>query len=926
MKKKLPISTDQLTILLFSDRGDFMTAASELTAHRVQARVVENTAAGLESARQDPPDLILLDPQWSGPTADELFQVLATSADTRDIPVLLMSSPGRLRDIISALINIAGKNKDSARERRPQPPDTEELLETLLAERTAELEASKQQLREQLTEHRRIEALLRESERHYLELFDNTPSPILLLGVTADQGFKCIDVNAAFEQVFQVTRQGGQCRDNGIAMSTDVRGLLMDICRRCLEAERTVEDELEIEMLPGRRFFDVTVVPLFEPTGRVYRLLCIARDITDRRRSELFEKTRLAVFEQLVCGAPLQDLLGMIKRYVEECRTGYRGCIRWNFDSDSFVGVVAAGLPADVVAPLCRPESAADFIVCPAGDKGITEDQHRRPHGLQCQKHGPGGGVLSCWSEPILDPEGRRLGVFCIHQHEAIWPSADDRELIHQASLLAAKVIECKQADERLRVSEHDFRTLAENLPDNIIRYDPQCRATYVNPRMLELFWRGKVRVVLGMTPTEAHPNGGAAIAEYEAKLRGVLATGEPDEMDIMVKGEDDRPRIHHILFVAELDARENVFGALAIGRDVSEHRQMVELLQAREQEFRTLAENSPDIIVRYDLNGQRLYRNPAHQKITGVPGEPSSLPSQETYWRASLPFVQYQDHLLRTIASGTPSQFMMAWRDFDGRWRDFAIHMLAERNADGIVIGALVVGRELTDLRKTELQLEKSEAMLRQLIARQECARENERKRIARELHDEMGQFLSALRLDISVLRMHGGESDPLLAQTLQRMTDLVDGTIKVVRGVVSDLRPAALDMGLLPALEWLAEEFIKRTRIECSLRLDELAQEFNEERTIVIFRIVQESLTNISRHAAASKALVSLKRKSDRLILTIADNGKGFDSSCRKEHSFGLIGIEERVIMLGGELTIRSAADCGTRLLISLPTQGLG
>jgi signal transduction histidine kinase/streptogramin lyase len=204
------------------------------------------------------------------------------------------------------------------------------------------------------------------------------------------------------------------------------------------------------------------------------------------------------------------------------------------------------------------------------------------------------------------------------------------------------------------------------------------------------------------------------------------------------------------------------------------------------------------------------------------------------------------------------------------------------------------------------------------------ELSREEERKRLTREIHDELGQYLSALRMGVSVVGMEFGEKNPSLQGKIQRLVSLVDGTIKVVRNIVSELRPGALDMGIVSALEWLVEEFSENTGIPCTLRVCEETITLDEKRATTIFRIVQESLTNIGRHAEASQVTILLERKDQHYRLVVCDNGKGFDPAVRKKKSFGLVGIRERASMLDGDADIISVPDIGTTIKVSIPVSG--
>jgi signal transduction histidine kinase len=220
--------------------------------------------------------------------------------------------------------------------------------------------------------------------------------------------------------------------------------------------------------------------------------------------------------------------------------------------------------------------------------------------------------------------------------------------------------------------------------------------------------------------------------------------------------------------------------------------------------------------------------------------------------------------------------------------------------------------------------ELKQSKMLLRQLASHQELIKEEERKRIAREIHDELGQNLMALRIDASMLHARTGSMHPKLNEKAAYALNQIDTTIKSVRGIINDLRPPVLDLGLLAAIEWQIEEFQRRSGIACNIRVrdEEFDKNLDEKSATALFRILQESLTNILRHAQATRVDIDLNRDSSWVYMKVADNGVGISGSNRKKaNAFGLAGMKERVSMLGGELKIDSVEKKGTTLAISIP-----
>lgn len=201
---------------------------------------------------------------------------------------------------------------------------------------------------------------------------------------------------------------------------------------------------------------------------------------------------------------------------------------------------------------------------------------------------------------------------------------------------------------------------------------------------------------------------------------------------------------------------------------------------------------------------------------------------------------------------------------------------------------------------------------------------REEEKARVARELHDELAQSLSALKMDTLWVRDHALNVPQAVTTRLADMLTIIDRTVTATRRIAADLRPMLLDdLGLLPAIEWLVDSFIQRSGVACTLSLDEgLKRELPEPYATALFRIVQESLANVLKHAGASQVQVVLSQVHDGVRLCVQDNGCGFSAAApRKRQSLGLMGLHERVQLLGGSVTLQSAPGQGTCVEVCIP-----
>jgi PAS domain S-box-containing protein len=243
----------------------------------------------------------------------------------------------------------------------------------------------------------------------------------------------------------------------------------------------------------------------------------------------------------------------------------------------------------------------------------------------------------------------------------------------------------------------------------------------------------------------------------------------------------------------------------------------------------------------------------------------------------------------------------------------------------DGRIIGHFGIQRDITARRRHDEEVRRSREELRALAARLQSVREDERTRISREVHDELGQALTGLRLDLSWMK--GKLKDrPDLAERVQSAVTRIDGTIDTVRRIATELRPSVLDhLGLGAAVEWQAQEFEKRTGIAVRLELSSAHPVVDDARATTVFRILQESLTNVARHAGAGRVDIALALGPDAVTLRVSDDGRGISEAERTAlRSLGLVGIRERAIACGGECTIEGRTGQGTTVFARIPLGG--
>ena len=364
---------------------------------------------------------------------------------------------------------------------------------------------------------------------------------------------------------------------------------------------------------------------------------------------------------------------------------------------------------------------------------------------------------------------------------------------------------------------------------------------------------------------------------------------------------------------------------------DTTKRRLMEEALREREETFRRLFEdvNYPIALLK---DGRFIDCNTATLELLGyctkrelINRSPDEIsPSHQPDGRSS---VEKSAEMIAIAQRKNSHQFEWVVRKTDGS--DIPVDAtLTTITLDGEPI-VHVLFRDAIERKRAEASARAeqeamaSRAAVRKLAAHAEKLREDERKLIARDVHDELGQVLSVLRMDIALLKDRSGINNAAMDGIERNMLALVDRVIQGVRNVSSSLHPAPLEMGIIAAIEWQCAEFEVHSGIPCSLKVaGNIADNFDENQALALFRIVQESLTNVARHAGATRVEVAVVADNGAIKVEIRDNGKGFDP---EEHigngSFGLLGMRERAISIGGELNVASKLGQGTSVTLRIP-----
>jgi PAS domain S-box-containing protein len=346
--------------------------------------------------------------------------------------------------------------------------------------------------------------------------------------------------------------------------------------------------------------------------------------------------------------------------------------------------------------------------------------------------------------------------------------------------------------------------------------------------------------------------------------------------------------------------------------------------LRESERRFRQLLENMSEAVIVLDEKGMVTYVNSKLLEKSGYRREDIlGYPPQDFFIKEQVPHFKKQ---FARRKKGLSDEYEIEVKLKNGSKAPLYISSAPIHDDEGNFKGSIAVLTDITERRRFEEELKRSQEDLRKLSRHLHFVRERESKRISREIHDELGQALTALKMELTWISNNlplTHELHRLVSNKAKSMSSLVDSTIKKVQRIASELRPGVLDdLGLVPAIEWLGQDFQNRTKIKCLTNLASFDYELDPECSTAVFRILQEALTNVTRHARASRVRVSLKEKKAKLGLKIRDNGRGIaDKDVLSPDSLGLVGMRERLRPFQGDVRIQGIPDKGTTLAINLP-----
>jgi len=466
--------------------------------------------------------------------------------------------------------------------------------------------------------------------------------------------------------------------------------------------------------------------------------------------------------------------------------------------------------------------------------------------------------------------------------------------------------------------TEEIYRDLLERITDGFIALDKNWNYTYVNRRVGELVHRSPESMI-GKNVWEEFPDV-VGTPTYEAFQKAMKEQRYVSNLDYYPPL--DLWQENHIYPSPE--------GISVFIRDITDQKKAEQARKQSEETRRLIMNSALDAIVCVNKQNRITVWNRQAENIFGWKEEEAL---GKTLVETIIPEKYREQHLkgfkrYQETGEGPLLNKLIEITALNKQGEEFPVELaivVVKQGQDDFYCAFI---RDITERKQADEKIKSSYEQLRQLASHLQVVREQERTSIAREIHDELGQQLTGLKIDISWIKKRVSDEDAAIIKKIDEVLDLLDITIKTVRKIASELRPSILDdIGIVEALEWQSKEFERRSGIKTYFSSELEGLQLPENISTTFFRIFQESLTNVARHAQASSIHASFVKKDGKLILEISDNGQGMElSEMKNKKTLGLLGMKERTQMIGGEFKINSKPGQGTKVSISIPSSLAG
>lgn len=740
--------------------------------------------------------------------------------------------------------------------------------------------------------------------------------------MAVDRDWRCVYINARASSLFGYLPADMIGQSIWTEFPENTAPAFTQAFRRAMSGQVTIEFEARHPRTD--RWLECHIHPSEEGLALYFR------DISARKRSEALVRGQNRILEMAALGADLPQTLDTLLRTLEGFSEDLL-CSVLLLEPDGVHVRHGAGpsLPADFVKAIdgspIGPSAGSCGTAMHRGKAVFVADIATDPLWADYKELALRHGLKACWSTPILDAQKKVLGSFAIYQRQTGLPDNWQRELIEFATHTAAICITRHRAETTLNHERSQATAVLNSLSAHIAVIDEQGVVLAVNEA-----WRKFARENRALSSATVEPGSPylaiverAALAgetTAQAALAGIrqVLSGEKAQFELEYPCDSPTETRRFLMLVTALQGGR---GAVLAHENITKRTQAEAAMRDAAMFNRQIIAGAKEGIVVLDRKLRYLVWNPYMEELLGLPADQvlGRHPLEVFPWVKDGGQLAAMERALRGETVILPDNQRLR----TGAKRISWIHarLAPFRDGRGEIVGVIATISDVTARKQSEEQL-------RALAGRLQSVREEQSAHLAREIHDVLGQQLTALKLDLAWIKRRATTiADPTLSTSLtQKLTDssaLVDDTIRTVQKVATELRPGLLDkLGLTAALEHEAKQFAARAGLQHGLKLEKAPADLELKRSIEVFRIYQEILTNIARHAQATRFEVELDTDSSSLQLKVSDNGRGIsEQQLSGTRSLGLLGMQERAQLLGGTLDIRGSAGKGTVVVLTLP-----
>ena len=659
----------------------------------------------------------------------------------------------------------------------------------------------------------------------------------------------------------------------------------------------------EFLLLDGRTF-DRYSAPMFGLDGKYFGRVWYFRDITERKQAE--EALNAAVLKAIEEKSKSEAIISAIGDSLVIIDPDFRIIYQNRVDRE---------LIGDHRGEVCFKAYEGKEAIC-EGCPAVQSFKDGRIHrGERIAITSVGTMYLDITASPLLDASGKVTAVI---------------EMVKD-------ITERKRAEALVRESQEKYKNLVELSADIIYLSDKDGNQVFMNDQAFKVLEYSPEDVIGRPWSFLIHPDDrGTSAAVFTAMIEQQVDIFNFENRYVTKSG-----KVINVLHNVRILRNEQgeIVGTQGIARDITQRKQVEDRLKL----FSRAMEEATDGVQIVNLDGRIVYSNRAAEEMHGyAAGELTGKHVNDMGMEREFSSRVIIPEIMQT---GCWSGELMNVRK-DGSQFPIWLSTALVKNDKGEHIAMIGIIRDITERRRAEVALRRSHVELEVLVHERTAelrmineqlsmfssylqeAREKERTAIAREIHDELGQALTALKIDLSWLKKRLPKNQKTLLEKQASMSELVEATIQTVKKISTELRPGILDhLGLTAAIEWQAEEFQKRTGIPCGVSIMHEEIVPDKDRSTTIFRIFQETLTNITRHAKATKVSVRLEKENNSLILEVSDNGKGItEKQLSDSKSLGLMGMRERAAYWGGHVNMKGVRNGGTTVIVHIPLEQTG